>query len=177
MLRTITYSIAALWLLLVPVYTQTASSNKEIENYFTAALKGQNYPLSTEAVKGADGKKILKLSGQNISNTNAQVRYKIIDLVKRKAFTEPDGDIRKKFVHFLIASVKDKDSGNSGVASKALTRFVASDFDRQAADSLYNLLVIKPYHYDQIIKLAGFLNIDKCKVLLQHILAGPLTLL
>jgi hypothetical protein len=156
------------WLLFLPANGQSGNFNKEIDTYFESVLKGENYSLTSEAVKGADGKKILKLASRNINNANPQVRYKIIDLVKRKAVSEPDADLRKKFVLFLLGCIKDKDGGNSGVASKSLCWFAKTDFDKQAGDSLCNLLFIKPAHFDQLVKLAGYINNDKCREMLQN---------
>jgi hypothetical protein len=167
MLQLIVRAALLLWLLCLPANGTPINYNKEIDTYFESVLNGVNYSLSSDIIKGAESKKILKLAGQNIGNINPQVRYKIIDLVKRKALVESDFKIKKKFVQFLIESAKDPDSGNSGVASKSLTLFAAADFDKQAGDSIYCLLLKKPYHYDQVIKLAGFLNFNNCHELLQ----------
>ena len=86
MLQSIVRAAWLLWLLLLPA--NGLINNKEIDSYFASVLKGENYTLSSEAIKGTDGKKILILPGQNIENTNPQVRYKIIDLVKRKALAK-----------------------------------------------------------------------------------------
>jgi hypothetical protein len=172
MLQSIVCAAILFCILHLPSNGQSEEFKKEIDAYFNAILSNTGYNLSSTAIKGADSKYILNLANRHIINTNSLVRYKIIDLIKRKALTEEDIHFRKLSVHFLLEAIKDKDSGNSGTATKSLTRFALEDFDTQAKDTLYHLLLLKPYHYEDVVKLAGFVNPKKCLQLFQDNLAN-----
>lgn len=158
------------------LYGQNVDADKEIEQYLTSILKNDSYNLSSGAIKNAEPLNILRLANQNISNANAGIRYKIIDLVKRKAVYISDASLRMQYAYFLTVAIKDPDSGNSGVASKSLTKFTSSDFSQATKDTLYALLTRKTYHYEQIVKLSGFLNSEPAKEFLKSKLLNDSTL-
>ena len=134
------------------------TAKNEIELYFNEAAKGKGYYLSGEALKVIDSKKFLKITNPYLESDNRKVRYSAIKLLKRKGIYLATPEERYPFVILLIEACKDKDSGNSGAASLALTQFNRNDFSEEACDSLLNLLKTSPYYLERIIQLVGFID-------------------
>lgn len=176
MVKTSLISLLLLHFIVLYGYGKDPIPDKEIEKYFTSILKNNSYSLSSDAIKNCDALKLLKLANKNYSNTDAGIRYKIIDLVKRKAGFVSDSETRSKYAEFLVMAINDPDSGNSGIASKSLTKFKASEFSKTAKDTLHALLKRKVFHYPQVVKLAGFVQPDGCSQYLEQKLGADSTL-
>jgi hypothetical protein len=74
---------------------------------------------------------------------------------------------------FLIQACKDRDGGNSGAASKALTQFRKEDFSNAAKDSLFFLLKTQPYYIERVIRLTGFAGVEGSKKYLEETYIYP----
>jgi hypothetical protein len=153
-----------------------AEPRTEIEKYFTAAQKGNGYYIDRATLDGIDSKQFLKIVTPYLKLENAKVRYGAIDIIKRKALLLPESTGRSQYIHLLIEACRDKDSGNSGAASKALTRFRKTDFDEQGSDSLFSLLKSKPYYYERVIQLVGFVQPANSNIFLKEKLLNDSTL-
>lgn len=68
------------------------------------------------------------------------------------------------------------DSGVSGAASKALIRFYKSDFSSSNRENISSLLAIKPFHFNRIILLSGFVGIDNGAEILHDLIENDSTL-
>jgi HEAT repeat protein len=66
-------------------------------------------------------------------------------------------------VLILTESLKDNDPGNVRSALHYLTTFSKGDFSQGAKDSLITRIKLKTSDFDQLIKLAGFLNLSQIK--------------
>lgn len=149
---------------------------KEIKTCFLEAASEKSYFVSSETVKEISTDKFLKTIAPYLNDPKPFVRYKAIDLTKRKGLLLSDTPERQKITPLLIEACKDKDSGNSGAASNALTLFTKSDFTAQAADSILALLASRPYHFERVIKLAGFVPNQKTVEKLSEMLSNDTTL-
>lgn len=150
-------TIVCLLLTVNMVFSQKSlNSSSEIDKYFNEALKNKSYYLNSKVLNDITTDKLLKTAIPFLAHKESFVRYKAIDLIKRKGLSENSLRQRQRIVSILVEACKERDSGNSGFASKALTLFALDDFTESAKDSLSALLLIKPYHFETIIKLTGF---------------------
>lgn len=149
---------------------------KEIKTCFLEAASEKSYFVSSETVKEISTDKFLKTIAPYLNDPKPFVRYKAIDLTKRKGLLLSDSLERQKIIPLLIEACKDKDGGNSGAASNALTLFTKSDFTAQAADSILALLSSRTFHFERVIKLAGFVANQKTVEKLAQMLSNDTTL-
>jgi hypothetical protein len=163
-------------LLTLPFPFIFAQKNSDVlEKYFNDARKNESYYIPQNTLKEINSARLLKYVRPFLADDHAFVRYKAIDLVKRKGLLLTDTIERRTYTRTLMEGCKDKDSGNSGAASGGLTLFLRSDFDGNARDSILSLLKQKPFHYDRIIRLAGFLEIKEAGSLLTGLVQNDST--
>ena len=176
MIRKLLYFIIIILISSASLSAQKKNVSKELDTYYAEALKGKNYFISGEVVKAANPEKLLKKSVPYLKNENASVRYKAIDLIKRKGDLTGDTLYRQQYVAALIEAVKDRDGGNCGTALRGLTYFKPGDFNQASRDSIKKLLQTKTQHFDLLIKAAGFINDPQTKSILEKTLAEDSTL-
>lgn len=171
MIRNVLFLMLIALISSVSLSAQKKNVSKELDTYYTEALKGESYFVSGEVIRAANPGKLLKKSVLYLKDENASVRYKAIDLIKRKGLLTSDTLYRQQYVAALIDAVKDRDGGNCGAALRGLTFFKPGDFNRASRDRIKKLLQVKSPHYELLIKIAGFINDPETKVILEKTLA------
>jgi hypothetical protein len=153
-------TISGLFLFLLS-YGQNQQSNSqkdEIAKYYAEAVKGNDYALSSEVVNAITASGIIDISKPHMDNSDHFVRYKAIDLVRRKGMLIKDPVEKKMLTSWLLEACKDNDGGNSGVASRSLLSFSSGDFSSQAADSIMALISSHSFYLERLIRLSGFIH-------------------
>jgi hypothetical protein len=102
---------------------------------------------------------VLKALPLYYNDTLKQVRAKAYLLGRSIGLKAKKSSVRQLAVMQLVNACKDKDSGNTGQLFGYLTKFKKEDFNSKAKDSLSSLVRRKPSHYDQLLRLAGFLDL------------------
>jgi hypothetical protein len=90
-------------------------------------------------------------------------RSKIYESVHRSGVNAKQTPARRKAVTRLVAGIKDPDSGNAGQAIRYLTEFNISDFDSVAKDTLLNIFKRRSPHYNELMKLLGYLQLTQAR--------------
>ncbi len=153
-------TISCILLVMLP-FTQgqpTNSPAEEVQKYFSEAVKGNNYTISTATIRLVPVSEMVAITTPYFSNVDRLVRYKAIDLIRRKGQLENTKAENQLLTSCLLEACKDKESGNSGVASRALSTFSSGDFSSYAADSILALISSHAYHLERIILLSGFIH-------------------
>lgn len=148
---------------------QNISQEEEIQKYFSDAVKGNNYSISNSIVSTVAVSKLVAMAESYISNSDRFVRYKTIDLIRKKGLLTKNPAEKQTITSWLLEACKDKDSGNSGVASRALITYASDDFPAHAADSILALIASHCYHLEQVIRLSGFIHKESTPSFLSNI--------
>jgi hypothetical protein len=148
---------------------QSSTERAEIERYFADAAAGKSYAVSNALLTVISLPNLISLASPGLSDKDAFVRYKAIDLIRRKGMLTSDKGEKSVITSLLTEACKDSDSGNSGVASKSLLLFNTADFTSQTVDSMNALLIQKPFYYERIIRIAGFIKNERTAGILQQL--------
>ena len=93
-------------------------------------------------------------------DTIAVVRAGAYAVWKQLGMTTREPDDRQRAVSRLVQACKDNDGGNSGKAMEYLTGFSRKDFTPAAQDSVRSLFRQKTAHFDNLLKLIGYLELS-----------------
>ncbi|HEY9124456.1 MAG TPA: hypothetical protein VIO15_08950 [Bacteroidales bacterium] len=141
-----------------------SQSNEDLssafEKYFSELKAGKNNPVPNSITQHPNEAKAIELAMKYSGDTLSMVRAAAYYIVKRIGINSSNLNTRQSCVYYLILACKDKDSGNSGTAGEYLTQFDTSDFTPKSLDSLRSLVRSKPPHYETILKLTGFLDLQ-----------------
>lgn len=148
---------------------QNISQEEEILKYFSEAVKGNNYSLPNAVINAVAVSNMVSMARSYIGNNDRFVRYKAIDLIRKKGLLTKNQAEKQILTDWLLNACKDKDSGNSGVASKALITYTADDFPAYAADSIMALIATHCFHLERVIRLSGFIHNESTSSFLSHI--------
>jgi hypothetical protein len=132
-----------------------------MREYFENARNGVSSSISATDLNAIPFQQLIDGILPFLHDTVQIVRYKAIDLLKRAGELSSVSDERKTIVALLTMACKDPDGGNSGIASKALLLFNREDFTPAVSDSFAALLRQRQYHFDRIIRIAGFLQLEE----------------
>lgn len=164
-----TISCMLLVLLSLGYGQQNISQEEEIQKYFSEAVKGNNYSISSSIINTVKVSRLVAIAASFKGNSDRFVRYKTIDLIRKKGLLTKNQLDNQILTAWLLEACKDKDSGNSGVASRALITFTADDFPAHAADSILALIASHCYHLEQVIRLSGFIHNESTPSFLSNI--------
>lgn len=165
----VTISCMLLVLLSFGQNQQNISQEKEILKYFSEAVKGNNYSLSNAVINTIAVSNMVAMAKPYIGNSDRFVRYKAIDLIRKKGLLTKNPAEKQILTSWLLEACKDKDSGNSGVASRALINYTSNDFPTHAADSIIALMASHCFHLERVIRLSGFIHNESTTSFLNHI--------
>jgi hypothetical protein len=132
----------------------------EIRKYIAHADPDEYKNLSSVDLRNISLSSFIETTASYLNDSNVNIRYRAIDLIRKKGLLLATSDEKKLITALLTEACKDTDSGNSGVASRALLLYSPEDFTEGTTDSLVTLLNHKPFFYERILRMAGFLNTD-----------------
>lgn len=152
------------FLLTMVTCVSEAQDIKEIvSNYFKEVRSG-NYPsIPIQLSLSENVNATLNLLQPYLKDSISAVRAKAYEIAHQAASRSSVASVRNKGVDVLIRACRDKDFGNIGLALDYLAEFTKEDFTVSAKDSMRNLVRTQTAHFDQLIKLAGFLNLTDLK--------------
>lgn len=147
-----------------------------LSEYFKTAQEGKSESVPVNELRSIPLKQFLEGTAPYLKAENAFVRYKAIDLIKRKGGLLDNAEDRKALVGLLVQACKDTDGGNSGVASNALLLFKSDDFSPLAVEAIVSLVKQPGYYYDRVIRIAGFINTPETTAALNELKKNDSTL-
>ncbi len=150
-------------LTLVTCISEAQDIKEIVSNYFKEVRSG-NYPsVPIQISLPENAYTILNLLPSYLKDSIGDVRAKAYEIANLTTSRSSVASVRNQGVDALIRACRDKDSGNIGLALDYLTEFSKEDFTVSAKDSMRNLVRAQTAHFDQLIKLAGFLNLTDLK--------------
>ena len=150
-------------ILLLLLTTTALAQTKSLDNYFAQVRAGKyaNVPAEVNKPELANG--LLKSLGVYASDTLPSVRARAAGLVRTFGLQSKVQSVRTQAVQQLMTAANDKDTGNAGVVLNHLTGFRKNDFSAAAKDSLYTYFQRKSGNMNTLIRLLGYLNVQKAK--------------
>ncbi len=151
------------FLTLGPLVSKAQDVNEIVSNYFTAVRSGEYPAIPIQLSHPENAFIIFNLLPPYLQDSLASIRAKSYEIIHQSSSHSPDPSVRNHGVDMLIRACRDQDFGNIGFALSCLTEFSTDDFNQSAKDSIKNLVRTPTAHFDQVLKLAGFLNLTDLK--------------
>lgn len=152
------YHITTLIITLISCFAQAQDAKELLRSYFNEVQSGKNPSIPLQFSSPEYANKTLNAITPYENDTSATVRskaYAIVQLVGKSN----QSDVREAVQH-LVQACKDKDSGNVGAAISYLTTFYKKDFNNASQDEIRNIFKQNPPHFDQLLRLIGFLELN-----------------
>jgi hypothetical protein len=167
------HSLLLVLFVVLPFITQAQQNDALLKLYFDDVRAGK-YPAIPKTLSFPENaKRTLTLVEPYTQDTVSSVRYKAYSVVHVTGNSSRQPTIRETAVTQLVNACKDKDAGIVGQALSYLTSYNAIDFTTKAKGEIRNLFNQKPAHFDQLIKLVGFLELaDMVEVIRPYTLPG-----
>ncbi|MCU0420648.1 MAG: hypothetical protein MUC38_13425 [Cyclobacteriaceae bacterium] len=148
---------------LLLITTTVLAQNKSLDNYFAQIRVGKYANVPAEVSKPELASGLLKSLSVHAADTMTVVRARAAGLVRTIGLQSKVATVRMQAVQQLVTSAKDKDTGNAGVALNYLTSFRKNDFSGATKDSLYAYFQRKAGNTNTLIRLLGYLDVQKAK--------------
>lgn len=151
-------------------FVNNAQSLEDLQVYMEAVRSGTSQPLPATVLNDAqNAETILQALKPYYADTVNNVRAKAYDIAHRVGQKSQQTAARQLAVAQLVNGVKDKDTGISGNASQALTDFEKEDFNQAHKNEITELLGQQIPHKDQLIKVAGYINLMEALTILKQL--------
>jgi len=136
-------------------------TKKTLTAYFSEVRAGKYQSIPKNLFQPENAKTTLSLLVPYLKDTASVVRAKAYAIAQLAGGTARQDNLREDAVAKLVDGIKDKDSGNAGLALGYLTGFKKEDFTAVSKDTLLALFKRKTPHYDELIRLIGFLELKQ----------------
>ena len=157
-------------LFLVAVFTVNAQSIVDLQSYMMAVRTGTTQPLPASVLADTQNiEKILQALQPYYADSLPTVRAKAYNITARLGQKTQQPGTRQLVVTQLINAITDKDTGIGGNASDALAEFVTEDFNASHKAKIVALLTQQISHKDQLVKVAGYLNLREAQPTLKQL--------
>lgn len=150
-------------MLLVPILSHSQEVKDLVSLYFNE-VRANNYPAIPKQLSlGENAKATLAALEPYFTDTVQSIRAKAYAIAQLAGSNSRVPIVREGAVRQLVNACRDRDAGNVGLALSYLTNFQKEDFSIAARDSIKSLVKRNPPHFDQLLKLAGFLELQDLK--------------
>lgn len=154
------YPVVLLLLAIVfPLLSYGQQPEELLRTYFSDIRAGKNPAIPKELFQPENARIVLGELTSYQHDTVSAVRSKVYMICHRVGNGTKQSTLRQTAVTRLIQGCKDEDTGNAGLALDYLTAFQKDDFTTSSKDGIRNLVRNKAAHFDQVLKLAGFLEL------------------
>jgi len=136
------------------------STIEKAQEYFSSLGKFPHAPAPA-SIFTEDKNQPLLLSTLTpyFSDSTEIVRSRAYTIAQRVGQTSSDPAVRQRVVHYLVGGIRDKSGGISGMVTAALNGFAKEDFSAIDRDSGGGYIRPGIPHLDEIVKLAGYLEL------------------
>jgi hypothetical protein len=149
----------------IPVYGQQVS---DLLNLYFSEVRNCKYPAIPKPVSiGENADETLASIKSYLTDTLTTVRAKAYAIAHLAGTNSRVPSVRLVYVNHLVNACKDEDSGNVGLSLSYLSQFLKKDFTPSALDSIRNLVRRKTPHFEDLLKLAGFLELKDLQSIIQ----------
>jgi hypothetical protein len=156
------------------VYSQ--SSVRDLEKYMSQLRKSPYESMPESILKDVKAEQeLIDALIPFLSDTTPVVRQKAFYITRRVGQKSKDNQVQQKCIEQIVKLIRDRDSGVSGNAIEALTGFTKNNFSNSAKDSVRHALHPSTSHLDQLLKLAGFLELQDQVPTIQSMLQSDLS--
>lgn len=131
--------------------------------YFSEVRSGKYQSIPKNLFQPENAKSTLTSVVPYLKDSSAIVRAKAYALVQLVGNTTRQDNLREDAVTKLAEGVKDRDSGNAGLAIGYLQGFRKEDYTSAVKDTLVNIFGRRPPHLKEYIKLIGFLELTQTR--------------
>lgn len=131
--------------------------------YFSEVRSGKYQSIPKNLFQPENAKATLAAVVPYMKDSSAIVRAKAYALVQLVGNTTRQDNLREDAVTKLVEGVKDRDSGNAGLAIGYLQGFRKEDYTSVVKDTLLNIFKRRPPHLKEYIKLIGFLELTQTR--------------
>jgi len=146
-----------------PLVSYSQQPGELLKIYFAEVRASKNPAIPEQVLLSENAKAVLEAVKLYQDDTLASVRSKVYGILQRVGNRSKQNAIRQTTVSNLVEGCKDKDTGNAGLALDYLITFRKDDFTPVSKDSIRSLFLLKTAHFDQLLKLAGFLELTDLK--------------
>lgn len=158
------YPVVLLLLAIVfPLLSYGQQPEELLRTYFSDIRAGKNPAIPKELFQPENARIVLGELTSYQHDTVSAVRSKVYMICHRVGNGTKQSTLRQTAVTRLIQGCKDEDTGNAGLALDYLTAFQKDDFTTSSKDGIRNLVRNKAAHFDQVLKLAGFIELTDLK--------------
>ena len=147
----------------MPWIVTAQDSGKLLSIYFSEVRSGKYQSIPKNLFQPEQAKTTLVAVVPYLKDSSAIVRAKAYALVQLVGNTTRQDNLRENAVAKLVEGVKDRDSGNAGLAIGYLQGFRKEDYTSDVKDTLVNMLKRHPPHLKKYIKLIGFLELTQTR--------------
>lgn len=165
--RVLSEAIKQLFLLLMLAFicfpTNAQQVDKIVDSYFSGIRRGQSQSVPEYLFYPENAEGSLSALAPFLPDTSSTVRRAAHSLYFRLVMASDNVSFRREAVRNMVGFLKDRDSGNAGQVIRYLTEFNIADFDPAAKDTLLNIFKRKSPHYDDLIKLLGYLQLTQAR--------------
>lgn len=158
----IKYYIVSL-LVLASFSSRGQDTQKALTAYFSEVRSGKYQSIPKNLFQPENAKSTLTSVVPYLKDSSAIVRAKAYALVQLVGNTTRQDNLREDAVTKLAEGVKDRDSGNAGLAIGYLQGFRKEDYTSAVKDTLVNIFGRRPPHLKEYIKLIGFLELTQTR--------------
>jgi hypothetical protein len=109
--------------------------------------------------EASDKSALLTTLAPYFSDSTEIVRSRAYTIAQRIGQTSNDPAVRQRVVHYLVGGIRDKSGGISGMVTASLTGFAKDDISSIDRDSIGGYIRPGIPHLDEIVKLAGYLEL------------------
>lgn len=150
----------AAFLLVTGTHLLAQPSLRSLQSYMAEVRSNSTLPVPQAVLTDPENaSQLLTTLAPYYSDTLNIIRSKAYNITKRIAQKSSNAEVRRNAITSLIKAIRDKDTGISGNASEALTGFMKPDFTQAHKDSIANLIDLRTPHLDQVLLLAGYLDL------------------
>ena len=159
-------SFIVLFVVCQNLYSQQNPSSL-LDNYMQTIREEVASPKAPEALYKTDQPaKMLKLVSSYYNDTLPEVRKQAFYLTYKLG--SENSQVADRCIENLCQGLKDKDSGIAGSVMDYLKMFRDTAFTSNAKDAINALAERRTPHYKKLVKLAGFLQLEKSREILKR---------
>ncbi len=143
-----------------------------LNQYFQEAKNG-SYATAPQSLfdQGNDFDLLLSELEKYQSDSTARIRSKAYNLSSRFAQISVDNSIKQKAIDQQIKALNDQDRGIAGNAIEAMTNFKNITFTESQKTLIFNNLNAETPHFNDFVKLLGFLQLKEAESQLVGLIA------
>lgn len=156
-------------LILTTLNAAAQSSIDYVQVYFNSLQQNKSPdPLVVEKIEQMDVTTLCKRVSPYFTNSISQLRLEAYLLLHQRGVKSIKLKDKQKIVSHLLRGWFDADTGINGFVASALSVYSKSDFTKSAKDDIVLLINKSPGYYHQLLKIAGFLEIEELIPALQQ---------